>query len=498
MLYKIFLTFRIQNKRKFNMNSIRRPLKELSQNEQNVKRPRSKKLSTPIDIKPQPYFKKNQKKQTKKENKPTQQISKPNPEKQEKQPSIFQDFLKPGDQNGFYLNRLPSRIKSSAIKANNSMEQIVRTPSSNSSGSDYIGNDFINTSKIITINDHSYLKIQKIGKGGSSKVYKVLSPDGSVYALKIVDLSKASPEAIESFVNEIHLLKMLQGSERIIDLKDSCVDKEKKIISIVLELGDIDLRSLIEKNRTDDKAVNPNFLRLMWQQMLEAVQIVHKANVVHSDLKPANFLFVKGTLKLIDFGIAKTIDIDADTTNIERTKQVGTLNYMSPEALQKNEVKGTFKCGRPADVWSLGCILYQLVYNQPPFPQPDFFTKISAIVDPDYEIDFPILDDRPDFADLLDVMIKCLQRDPKKRPTIEELLDHKYITGDKSVIENIVSNKLLSFINFIQDYEYNVGENENRDNYYMTEFAKIFLDNSKNAPDVDEIVIKMGEEYSKQ
>ena len=478
------------------MNHSRRPLKEITQNEQNLRRSRSKKFSS-IEIKPQVPTKKSYKKPIKKESKISQQITKQNSEKEEKQPSIFQDFLKPGDQNGFYLNRLPSRIKSTTVKTTNIIERVVGTPSSNSSGSDY-SSDFINSSKIITINDHYYLKIQKIGKGGSSKVYKVLSPDGSVYALKIVDLSKASPEAIESFVNEIHLLKVLQGSERIIDLKDSCVDKEKKMISIVLELGDIDLRSLIEKNRTDDKTVNPNFLRLMWQQMLEAVQIVHKANVVHSDLKPANFLFVKGTLKLIDFGIAKTIDVDADTTNIERTKQVGTLNYMSPEALQKNEVKGTFKCGRPADVWSLGCILYQLVYNQPPFPQPDFFTKISAIVDPDYEIEFPILEDRSDFADLYDVMVKCLQRDPKKRPTIEDLLDHKYITGDKSVIENAVSSKLLSFINFVQDYEYNVGDNEKRDNYYMTEFAKIFLDNSKDSSDIDKLVIKMWEEFSKQ
>lgn len=491
---KNFLTFKIQKQTKI-MNYTRRPLKELSQNEQNVKRPRTKKLST-IEIKPQQALKKNHKKPIKKESKITQQSSKQSIEKEEKQPSIFQDFLKSSEQNGFYLNRLPSRIKSSTTKTTSSTDQSVGTPSSNSSGSDYIDNDFFNSSKIIIINDHPYLKIQKIGKGGSSKVYKVLSPDGSVYALKIVDLSKASPEAIESFVNEIHLLNVLQGSERIIDLKDSCVDKEKKRISIILELGDIDLRSLIEKNRTDDKTVNPNFLRLMWQQMLEAVQIVHKANVVHSDLKPANFLFVKGTLKLIDFGIAKTIE--ADTTNIERTKQVGTLNYMSPEALQKNEIKGTFKCGRPADVWSLGCILYQLVYNQPPFPQPDFFSKISAIVDPDYEIDFPILEDRADFADLLDVMIKCLQRDPKKRPTIEDLLAHKYITGDKSTIENIVSNKLLSFINFIQDYEYNVGDDDKRDSYFMTEFAKIFLDNEKDAHDIDQLVIKMGEESSKQ
>ena len=65
--------------------------------------------------------------------------------------------------------------------------------------------------------------------------------------------------------------------------------------------------------------------------MLRAVHAIHEERVVHSDLKPANFLFVRGILKLIDFGIAKAIQ--NDTTNIHREHQIGTVNYMSPEAI---------------------------------------------------------------------------------------------------------------------------------------------------------------------
>lgn len=83
--------------------------------------------------------------------------------------------------------------------------------------------------------------------------------------------------------------------------------------------------------------------------MLEAVQTIHEEKIVHSDLKPANFVLVKGSLKLIDFGIAKAIA--NDTTNIQREHQVGTLNYMSPESIEETQTANGRRlkvCFRPA------------------------------------------------------------------------------------------------------------------------------------------------------
>lgn len=102
-----------------------------------------------------------------------------------------------------------------------------------------------------------------------------------------------------------------------------------------MEHGEIDLN---DRLRDLKDGMDENFLRVIWTQMLQAVHAIHSQRIIHGDLKPANFLFVNGTLKLIDFGIAKAIS--NDTTNIERDSQVGTVNYMSPEAIQGNSTPG--------------------------------------------------------------------------------------------------------------------------------------------------------------
>ena len=195
---------------------------------------------------------------------------------------------------------------------------------------------------IIRVNGSPYAKLGVIGKGGSCKVYRALSKDCSVVAIKRVKTEGLDRSAIESYANEIRLLQSLRGNAAIIQMFDSQVDLKRKSIFVVMEVGEVDLNHVLQKQSLlvdgaeGVKRLNMNFVRLTWFQMLTAVHCIHEARIIHGDLKPANFLFVRGALKLIDFGIAKAMQ-NEDTTNIYRDSQIGTLNYMSPEALLESD-----------------------------------------------------------------------------------------------------------------------------------------------------------------
>jgi serine/threonine-protein kinase RIO1 len=198
----------------------------------------------------------------------------------------------------------------------------------------------VTESNILRVNGKPFLKLNVIGSGGSCKVYRALSKDCSVVAIKRVKIDGIDLKTVDGYANEIALLKRLRCNPAIIEMIDSEVDLARKSIFLVLELGEIDLNQAIQQqvgrggSNASGSRLNMNFIRLTWQQMLQAVHCIHEERIIHGDLKPANFLFVRGVLKLIDFGIAKAIQSE-DTTNIYRDDSIiGTLNYLSPEAIQ--------------------------------------------------------------------------------------------------------------------------------------------------------------------
>uniref|UniRef100_A0A8D2L9N9 Protein kinase domain-containing protein n=1 Tax=Varanus komodoensis TaxID=61221 RepID=A0A8D2L9N9_VARKO len=160
------------------------------------------------------------------------------------------------------------------------------------------------------------------------------------------------------------------------------------------------------------------------KQILEAVSYLHANGVVHRDLKPENILFANlspnAPLKIGDFGLAKILDKGQVMNTV-----CGTAGYCAPEVIQGASY------GPEVDMWSLGVILYILLCGFEPFfdprGDPYIFTHVLKC---DYEFTSPWWDDISQSAK--DLIGKLIVLDPKERLTIQEVLQHPWITGKET------------------------------------------------------------------
>ncbi|KAM0687636.1 Serine/threonine kinase mps1 [Conglomerata obtusa] len=274
----------------------------------------------------------------------------------------------------------------------------------------------------IYLKDKKLKIIREIGKGGSCKVDQVLYMD-KIFALKKVHIGGENETVLQGYLDEIKFLEKLKGSEEIIEL----IDYEQKdgFLYILMEYGETDLAKLIRKEKKDLESIN--YIKNLWERMLLAVKRIHNARIVHRDLKPANFLLVKGKLKLIDFGISKAIR--NDTTNINFESHVGTINYMAPEAVDSEKSK----MGRSSDIWSLGCIFYEMIYGHPPLHScTNFAKKIMMLQDKNFKIEYKQMENK--FFPAINLIKKCLKKQPQERSTIEELLLDDFIDSKDKLL----------------------------------------------------------------
>lgn len=269
-----------------------------------------------------------------------------------------------------------------------------------------------------------YLKIQEIGIGTFSKVYRVQNKTNyNVCACK--EISKEKLADFSKFINEINILSKCDHPN-IIKLYE--VFEDSKHINLIMEecTGGELFQRILDITDNGEK-FSEKEVAVIFKQLMSAVCYCHNQGICHRDLKPENILFLNkekdSPIKVIDFGISKIFgEIRPLMKNAKQEKntmsaRVGTAYYISPEVLQGNY---DHKC----DIWSCGVILYLLLCGYPPFDgetENDIYKAISK-----KKFTFPE-EEWKDISDEAKDLIKHMICEPDKRYNAESVLNHVWL-----------------------------------------------------------------------
>ncbi|KAH0570645.1 Kinase, TTK [Spironucleus salmonicida] len=300
--------------------------------------------------------------------------------------------------------------------------QIQQKPSQSQQQQQFIQNQqqkqqTVSKSKVFNVNGIKYIGLRPLGSGGSATVYQTMTPDLQQFALKVIDLKDENDELCgkKAIISEIQILEKLKGKGITLDIQQYQFTETQGYI--VLQLGDIDLRTYLKQNIRLSKA---KVLSLV-EDMAETTMQMHQCGFIHGDLKPHNYMFYQAKLVLIDFGISK--EMQSQQTTVIRDSLSGTPKYMAPEVIRSQYgIKGA-RIHRASDVWSIGCILYEMACGRSPFDQLLKQTKtplvfIQRLKDGDFTIDFSCIQDTL----LKNLAIQMLSIDDNSRISLEEVL----------------------------------------------------------------------------
>jgi len=271
---------------------------------------------------------------------------------------------------------------------------------------------------------HRFLRVEKIGSGLASSVYRVLDSKTNMQcALKVYDMRRLNRALQDSVMQEIaihgrvhhpHILAFFAA------FIDACY------LFILLELApSSDLYKRMPEIRRDEGTVT----KYVIGPLVFTLAYMHELNIVHRDIKPENVLLRSSHILLSDFGFS------IDVSKQRPITRLGTLHFMAPElllndpedpAVRREKVPRPQRkdYGKEVDIWAVGVLAYELFTRQAPFDGDSEDAVIQQVCSG--TASFP-----PTMTpDAVDFIAKCLERDPRRRPTAMQLTAHPMILNN--------------------------------------------------------------------
>ena len=280
--------------------------------------------------------------------------------------------------------------------------------------------------------------LSKLGEGAYSTVFKASrESNNQIYALKKVKMDALTEKERENALNEVRILASITDPF-IVAYKEAFFDEESNFLCIVMEYAEQgDLQKRIKESVTSKKNIPEKEIWKCLVHISKALQTLHSMQILHRDLKSANvFITNEGFLKLGDMNVSKIASQGLVYT------QTGTPYYASPEVWRDEpyDIK--------SDIWSLGCVLYEMAALKPPFQGNDMsilFKKIQK----------GVIERIPQCYsnELFGAIGQCLKVNPVDRPFAGQILKNPAVICH---VEEVVGYKLLrkdSKVNLINKIE---------------------------------------------
>ena len=254
--------------------------------------------------------------------------------------------------------------------------------------------------------------LDKLGDGAYSVVYKVKrKQDNIIYALKKVKLKGLSEKEKQNALNEVRILASVK-SNFVISYKEAFIDEEDSSLCLIMEYADKgDLYQKITQFKKMGCLIEEIDVWRIFIQMTKGLKALHDLKILHRDLKSANiFLFSDGSAKIGDLNVSKVVYKGVGYT------QTGTPYYASPEVWKDQPYDSK------SDIWSLGCVTFEMLALRPPFRAENMEKLYNKVIRGQYgKISERYSDD---IKEIIKFMLKV---NPQDRPSCGQILNHELV-----------------------------------------------------------------------